>query len=61
MPSLNNDERNQAIGMVNAGMSAPVVSRHFGCRLLERLPSVYGDDYVSQGTLPTVLEVVGHV
>ena len=26
-----NDERNQAIGMLNAGMSATVVSRHFGC------------------------------
>ena len=31
MPRLNNDERNQAIGMRNAGMSATVVSRHFGC------------------------------
>ena len=31
MPSLNNDERNQAIRMLNAGMSATVVSRHFGC------------------------------
>ena len=29
MPRLNNDERNQAIGMLNAGMSATVVSRHF--------------------------------
>ena len=28
---LNNDERNQAIGMLNAGMLATVVSRHFGC------------------------------
>ena len=31
MPRLNNDERNQTIGMLNAGMSATVVSRHFGC------------------------------
>ena len=31
MPRPNNDERNQAIGMLNAGMSATVVSRHFGC------------------------------
>ena len=31
MPRLNNDERNQAIGMKNAGMSATVVSWHFGC------------------------------
>ena len=31
MPRLNNDERNQAIGMLNAGMSATVVSQHFGC------------------------------
>ena len=29
MPRLNNDARNQAIGMLNAGMSATVVSRHF--------------------------------
>ena len=31
MPRLNNDEQNQAIGMLNAGMSATVVSQHFGC------------------------------
>ena len=31
MPRLNNDERNQTIGMLNAGMSATDVSRHFGC------------------------------
>ena len=31
MPGLKNDERNQAIGMLNAGMSATVVSRHFCC------------------------------
>ena len=39
MPRLNNDERNQAIGMLNAGMSATVVSRHFGCtrKTMERL------------------------
>ena len=39
MPRLNNDERNQAIRMLNAGMSATVVSRHFGCtrKTIERL------------------------
>ena len=33
MPRLYNDERNQArsVGMLNARMSATVVSRHFGC------------------------------
>ena len=31
MLRLNNDERNQAIEMLNAGFSATVVSRHFGC------------------------------
>ena len=31
MPKLNYDERNQANGMLNPGMSAPVVLRHFGC------------------------------
>ena len=31
MARLNNDERNQAVGMLNAGMSATVVPRHFGC------------------------------
>ena len=36
MPRLINDGRNQAIGMLNAGMSATVVSRHFGC-IFERL------------------------
>ena len=39
MPRLNNDERNQAIGMLNTGMSATVVSLHFGCtrKTIERL------------------------
>ena len=39
MPRLNNDERNQAIGILNAGMSATVVARHFGCtrKTIERL------------------------
>ena len=39
MPRLNNDERNQAIGMLNAGMSATVVSQYFGCtrKPIERL------------------------
>ena len=31
MSRLNNDERNQPIGMQNAGMSATVVAQHFGC------------------------------
>ena len=39
MPRLNNDERNQTIGMLHAGMSATVVSRHFGCtrKTIDRL------------------------
>ena len=39
MPRLNNDERNQAIRMLNAGMSATVVSRHSGYtrKTIERL------------------------
>ena len=39
MARLNNDERNQAIGVLNAGMSATDVSRHFGCtrKTIERL------------------------
>ena len=39
MPRLNNDGRNQAIGMLSAGMSVTVVSRHFGCnrKTIERL------------------------
>ena len=39
MPRLNNDERNQAIGMLNAGMSATVVAQHFVCtrKTIERL------------------------
>ena len=38
-PRLNNDEGNQAIGMLNAGMSATVKLRHFGCtrKTIERL------------------------
>ena len=31
MPRLDDDERNQAIGMLKAGMSATIVSQHFGC------------------------------
>ena len=31
MPGLNNDERNQAIQMLNEGTPATVISRHFGC------------------------------
>ena len=39
MLRLNNDERNQAIGMLNAGMSATIVSPHFVCtrKTIERL------------------------
>ena len=63
---LNNDERNQAIGILNASMSATVVSRHFCCTrktiiMYYCVSNVYGDDSVSQETLPTVLKVVGHV
>lgn len=39
MPRLNNDQRNQAIGMLNAGTSVVEVSRLFGCtrKTIERL------------------------
>ena len=39
MPRLNNDELNQAMRMLNAGMPATIVSQHFGCtrRTIERL------------------------
>ena len=39
MPRLNNDQRNQAIGMLNAGTSVTAVSRLFGCtrKAIERL------------------------
>ena len=39
MPRLNNDKRKQGTGMLNAGMSATYVSRHFGCtrKTIERL------------------------
>ena len=39
MTRINNNERNQAVGMLNAGMSATVLSRHFGCtrKTIERL------------------------
>ena len=39
MPRLNNDERNQSTGILNACMSATVVSRQFGCtqKTIERL------------------------
>ena len=39
MPRLNNDKRNQAIGMLNLGTSPTFVSRHFGCtrKTIERL------------------------
>ena len=39
MPRLNDDERNQAVGMLNAGTSATFVSQHFGCnrKPIERL------------------------
>ena len=39
IPELNNDERNQAIQMLNAGTPATVISRHFGCtrKTIERL------------------------
>ena len=39
MPKLKHDERTQAIVTLNAGMSATVVSQHFGCtqKTIERL------------------------
>lgn len=39
MARLNNDQRNQAIGMLNAGRSAAAVSQTFGCsrKTIERL------------------------
>ena len=39
MPRLNNDEQNQAVRMLNAGMSATVVLWHFGCtrKTIQRL------------------------
>ena len=45
MPRLDNDERNQAIVMVNAGMSATVVLRHFDCtrKTIERLRRRFRD------------------
>ena len=56
MPRLNNDEGNQPIGMLNAGMSATVVLRHFG---------LHSKDYraFTETILchRNVLEVVGHV
>ena len=47
MPRLNNDERNQVIGMLIAGMYANAVSQHFGCT---RKTSIYRDNSVSQET-----------
>ena len=49
MPRLNNDKRNQAIGMLNVGMPATVVSLHFV--VLESLSSDYGDDSRVTGTV----------
>ena len=39
MPRLNNDERNQAVGLLNAGTSVTVVSQHIGFtqKTIERL------------------------
>ena len=39
MPRLNNDELNQTVGMLIAGISATVVSEHFGCtrKTIDRL------------------------
>ena len=55
MPRLNNDEWNQAIAVCQQMLY------HSTLVVLERLSSIYRDDYVSQETLPTVLEVVGHM
>ena len=58
-PRLNNDERKQAIGMQT--QACQQLLYRGALVVLERLSSVYGDDFVSQETLPTVLEVVRHV
>ena len=59
MPRLNNDKQNQAIGMLNSGTSATVVSRHFGYtrKTIERL----WRRFVSQEKFLTFLKVVRHV
>ena len=48
MPRLNNDERNQAIGMQNADIQQLLYRGTLV--VLERLSSVFGDDSVSQLT-----------
>ena len=58
MPRLNNDERNQAVGMLNACRQ---LLYHGTLVVLERLSSLYGDDSVSQETLPTIHVEVGQV
>ena len=55
MPRLNNDEGNQAIAVCQQLLYRSTLV------VLERLSSIYGDNSVSQETLPTVLEVVGHM
>ena len=59
MPRLNNDERNQAIGMLNAGASATVVSQLFDCirKTIKRLQRRFR----VTGNVADVLEVVGQV
>ena len=56
MPRLNNNEQNKAIVMLNAGMSATVALRHFGCtvktiQLLQKWFRVTGnfDDHPQSG------------
>ena len=61
MPRLNNDERNQAIEMLNAGMSATFVSQHFGCtrktieRLRRRFRVTGNVDYRPRSARPRVI------
>ena len=58
MPRLNNDEQNQAIGMLNAGKTATVTVYLGTLVVLKRLSSVYREDSMSHETLQTLLEAV---
>ena len=55
MPRLNNDECNQAIAVCQQLLYRSTLV------VLERLSSIYGDDSMSQETLPTILEVVRYM
>ena len=55
MPRLNNDEWNQTIALCQQLLYRSTFV------VLERLSSIYGDDSMSQETLPSILEVVGRM